>query len=164
MAPDICSKSTNNEMTNNEIVTANNMKLSEYTHKETIMTEARKWVGLQPIGTHHVCHFTTNKVVDTIEEMNVIKFANAREEASQEFFTMEMNFLKNQIKIQDTKLSNSARGPIMWVKISEPNCQLVFRRSAQIQKGKAQKFTILNQIPSEFWSQFRTVEKNCWKA
>ena len=73
------------------------------------MTEARKWVGLQPIGTHHVHHFTTNKVVDSIDEMNTMEFDNVREEVVQEFLTLEMNFNKNQIKIHKTRLSNSAR-------------------------------------------------------
>ena len=43
---------------NEKIKTANNLKWGNFTHKESIMTEARKWVGLQPIGTHHVYHFT----------------------------------------------------------------------------------------------------------
>ena len=88
----------------------------------------------------------------------------AREEAAQEFFVKEMNFHDGQIKVKETKLSNSNKWPLMWVKIGELNAQLLFCRAAQILKGKAQKFPIIDKIPTEFWQRFRSIEKNCWTA
>ena len=128
------------------------------------MCEAKRWVGLIPITTNHVRKHSGMKDVDNIEDMNCIDFERARHDAAIEYLTLELNFKEDDMKINKTKLSNSRKGPLMWIEVGESNVAKIFKRASLVQRGKPQKIIILSKIPKEFWSRHRSIDHNCWQA
>ena len=70
---------------------------------------------------NHVWHFAANKTIDSINDMNMIEFDNARNDAAYEFLKKEMNFNDREIKMFRSKLSNSTKDLLLWIEVGESN-------------------------------------------
>jgi hypothetical protein len=136
-----------------------NVEVSNKINK--LVSEAKCKIGLYPISTANVRHFSSRKSITDVSEFNETEHDEARKDAVNEFLYEELKFKDNDIDIKSAKLAPKEASKIMWIETSEKEVKEIYKRAASVQNKSVQLYTY---IPAQLWDRKISLDINCKKA